>query len=108
MRRVHYLFLLLFLVKIAVVKGQQKPILLNMDVQIEATEAVNSIYNFDFIAADKEFRWLRYKYSKHPLPYFLLGFAEWWKLVPNPDVKIYDKNRCKRQSEKQRRKKSVC
>ena len=62
-----------------------------MDIQIEATEAVNSIYNFDFEAADKEFRWLRYEYPKHPLPYFLLGFAEWWKMMPNPDVKTWDK-----------------
>jgi len=67
-----------------------KPLLLDMNVQIEATQAVNDMYNFKFAKAEQQFRWLKQKYGAHPLPYFLLGLSEWWKIVPNVDVKKYD------------------
>ncbi|MFD2572310.1 tetratricopeptide repeat protein [Spirosoma soli] len=59
-------------------------------VQIESAEAINQMYNYKFYEADKEFRWLRLRYPKHPMPYFLMGLAEWWKIVPNTDVTDYD------------------
>ncbi|UHG91512.1 tetratricopeptide repeat protein [Spirosoma oryzicola] len=59
-------------------------------VQIESAEAINLMYNYKFYDADKEFRWLRLRYPKHPMPYFLMGLAEWWKIVPNTDVTDYD------------------
>ena len=59
-------------------------------VQIESAEAINQMYNYKFYEADKEFRWLRTRYPKHPMPYFMLGLAEWWKIVPNTDVTDYD------------------
>jgi predicted Zn-dependent protease len=59
-------------------------------VQIESAEAINQMYNYKFYEADKEFRWLRVRYPKHPMPYFLMGLAEWWKIVPNTDVTDYD------------------
>ncbi len=62
-------------------------------VQIESAEAINQMYNYKFYEADKEFRWLRLRYPKHPMPYFMLGLAEWWKIVPNTDVTDYD-NTC--------------
>ncbi|MFP4091024.1 MAG: tetratricopeptide repeat protein [Cyclobacteriaceae bacterium] len=70
---------------------EKKPLLLDMNVQIEATQAVNDMYNFKFAEAEKQFRWLKQKYESHPLPYFLLGLSEWWKIVPNVDVTRYDK-----------------
>lgn len=62
-------------------------------VQIESAEAINQMYNYKFYEADKEFRWLRIRYPKHPMPYFMMGLAEWWKIVPNTDVTDYD-NQC--------------
>ncbi len=62
----------------------------NPGVQIEATEAINLLYNYQFDEADIEFRWLRYRYPDHPMPRFLLGLAEWWKIVPNTDIEKYD------------------
>ena len=62
-------------------------------VQIESAEAINQMYNYKFYEADKEFRWLRLRYPSHPMPYFLMGLAEWWKIVPNTDVTYYD-DRC--------------
>ena len=59
-------------------------------VQIESAEAINQMYNYKFYDADKEFRWLRLRYPKHPMPYFLMGLAEWWKIVPNTDITDYD------------------
>ncbi|AKD57821.1 tetratricopeptide repeat protein [Spirosoma radiotolerans] len=59
-------------------------------VQIESAEAINLMYNYKFYEADKEFRWLRVRYPKHPMPYFLMGLAEWWKIVPNTDITDYD------------------
>ncbi|GAB2782442.1 hypothetical protein GCM10027275_27670 [Rhabdobacter roseus] len=65
-------------------------ILQNPSVQIEATEAINLLYNYKFAEADKEFRWLKYRYPNHPMPHFLMGLAEWWKIVPNTENTSYD------------------
>ena len=59
-------------------------------VQLESAEAINQMYNYKFFEADKEFRWLQTRYPNHPMPYFMMGLAEWWKIVPNTDVTIYD------------------
>jgi hypothetical protein len=68
-------------------------LLSNPAVQIEATEAINKLYGFKFTEADVEFRWLKYRYPNHPMPYFLMGLAEWWKIVPNTEDERYDE-RC--------------
>jgi hypothetical protein len=67
-----------------------KMLLQDIAVQFEATDAMHQLYNFKFEKAEKTFRWFRYKYRNHPLPYFLLGLAEWWKIVPNYQVTKYD------------------
>lgn len=59
-------------------------ILINdLRIQIEATQALNDMYNFKFEKAEQQFRWFKQKYAWHPLPYFLLGLSEWWKIMPN-------------------------
>lgn len=65
-------------------------LLLTSEVQIEATTAINHMYNFKFYEAEKEFNYLKVKYPDHPLPEFLLGLMEWWKIVPNTENAIYD------------------
>ena len=65
-------------------------LLLDQDVQIETAQAVNDMYNFKFAEAEKQFRWLGQDYPDHPLPYFLLGLSEWWKMAPNIDNTQYD------------------
>ena len=55
----------------------------NIQVQIEATQALNDMYNFKFEKADQQFRWFKQKYAWHPLPYFLMGLSEWWKIFPS-------------------------
>lgn len=65
-------------------------VLKNPSVEIESTEAINLLYNFKFYEADREIRWLKYRFPQHPMPHFLLALAEWWKIVPNTSVTTYD------------------
>lgn len=62
----------------------------DMTVQIEATEAMNAMYNFDFDEARIQYNWLMQKHPESPISYFLLGLNEWWKMIPDSDVEIYD------------------
>lgn len=72
-------------------EGDSIPVLLtNTEVQIECTDGINSMYNFEFRRADSQFRWLKSKYSWHPLPYFLLGLSQWWRIIPNVQNESYD------------------
>ncbi len=66
-------------------------ILINsVTVQLEATQALNDMYNFNFAEAEKQMRWFKQKYAWHPLPYFLLGLSEWWKIMPNTKESKHD------------------
>lgn len=62
-----------------------KYLLLNFALQIEITDAVDQMYNFNFHKAEVEFNWLKYNYPEHPLPYFLYGISTWWQMMPNLD-----------------------
>lgn len=62
----------------------------DITVQIEATQALNDMYNFKFANAERQFRWFKQKYGWHPLPYFLLGLSEWWKIMPDLSQKKHD------------------
>ncbi len=65
-------------------------LLLTTEVQTEATVAINQMYNFHFPEAEREFNYLKVKYPQHPLPDFLLGLMQWWKIVPNTKNEVYD------------------
>ncbi len=62
----------------------------SITIQLEATEALNDMYNFKFEKAEKQFRWFKQKYAWHPLPYFLLGLSEWWKIMPSLENRDHD------------------
>jgi hypothetical protein len=73
------------------VKKDSTVILLSdYDIQLECTQALNDLYNFKFDAAQKDFNSLKAKYGWHPLPYFLMGLCEWWKIMPNTKNKTHD------------------
>ncbi|MCS7005394.1 MAG: tol-pal system protein YbgF [Cytophagales bacterium] len=67
-----------------------KYLLPDMTIQIEITEGINDMYNFKFERAESQFRWLLKHYPQHPLPYFLFGLSQWWKIMPNFDNTQYD------------------
>jgi hypothetical protein len=62
----------------------------DINVQMECTQALNDLYNFKFPEAEFQFQYLRAKYKWHPLPYFLMGLIEWWKIMPNTKDKTHD------------------
>jgi tetratricopeptide (TPR) repeat protein len=65
-------------------------LLADYDIQLECTQALNDLYNFKFDEAQKDFNALKTKYGWHPLPYFLMGLCEWWKIMPNTKDKTHD------------------
>ena len=77
-------------------KGQRmateepKYLLLDKSLQFRITEAVNSLYNFDFGTAERGFTVMRYTYPDHPLPYFLMGLSQWWKMAPDTENTQFD------------------
>jgi hypothetical protein len=62
----------------------------NPVIQMEATQALNDMYNFKFEKAEMQFHWFKQKYKWHPLPYFLMGLSEWWKIMPDTRNTSYD------------------
>jgi hypothetical protein len=62
----------------------------NPQIQIETTQALDDLYNFKFDKAEMQFQWLKQKYSWHPLPYFLIGLGEWWKIMPDTKDPSHD------------------
>jgi hypothetical protein len=85
------LFFLLLFLPFGVSSQDKSPmLLLDPNVQIECTEAVNDMYNFKFERAEKQFDIIKLRYPDHPLPYFLKGLSTWWKMMPNLSKKDYD------------------
>ncbi|BDD10725.1 hypothetical protein FUAX_31570 [Fulvitalea axinellae] len=66
-------------------------LLTDLNAQIASTEMLNSIYGYDFDKMEQCFAELKEEYGWHPMPYFLRGLAEWWKIEPNIENKAYDK-----------------
>jgi tetratricopeptide (TPR) repeat protein len=62
----------------------------DMQMQIDVNQSMNDLYNFKFDKAENQFRYLKYKYKWHPLPYFLLGLSEWWKIMPDLSSTAHD------------------
>jgi len=65
-------------------------LLINPFIQIESTEAINSMYNFEFKKAHSHFNYLQKEYPWHPLPYLLKGLNYWWWIVPNYNNEEWD------------------
>ncbi|WP_141719653.1 tetratricopeptide repeat protein [Roseivirga misakiensis] len=83
-----YLFVFAQLVIAKSVDGQEvsdsaRYLLLNRKLQFQITDAVDSMYNFNFRKAEVDFNWLKYNHPEHPLPYFLFGISTWWQMMPN-------------------------
>ncbi len=67
------------------------PVLLtDLNVQIESTEGINAMYNFEFKKADSQFRWMQKNYPWHPIPDFLMALSQWWRIMPNLKNEQYD------------------
>jgi hypothetical protein len=71
-------------------KKHHEVLLANRAIQIEATQAINNMYNFNYDAAERDFKWLTVKYPEHPIGFFLIGLNEWWKIVPDTKDESHD------------------
>ena len=69
---------------------KQHILIADINVQIDGTDALNHLYNFEFEEAEKQFMEIKSDYNWHPLPYFLLGLSEWWKIMPNVNSTAHD------------------
>ena len=67
-------------------------LLADRDIQLECTQGLNDLYNFRFDDAEAEFRDLKIRYGWHPLPYFLMGLSDWWKIMPNTQNTQFDES----------------
>jgi hypothetical protein len=65
-------------------------LLSDVSVQLQCTKALNDLYNFKFESAEAKFAQIRADYGWHPLPYFLMGLIEWWKIMPNTKDTSHD------------------
>lgn len=65
-------------------------LLSDIEIQIESSDAVHQMYNFKFDKASAKYQELKSRYPEHPLPYFLLGLNNWWKMLPNTDISTWD------------------
>ena len=65
-------------------------LLLNPYVQIEVTEAINSMYDFEFEKSRRHFTYLKRQYPDHPLPHLLLSLNYWWRIVPDYNIEKWD------------------
>jgi tetratricopeptide (TPR) repeat protein len=65
-------------------------LLSDVSVQLQCTKALNDLYNFKFESAEAKFAQIRVDYGWHPLPYFLMGLIEWWKIMPNTKDTSHD------------------
>jgi len=67
-----------------------KLLLADLRVQIDATAAINAMYNFDFEESARLFRELRYRFPNHPLSFFLSGLNIWWRIMPDEENTKFD------------------
>ncbi|MDB5271910.1 MAG: hypothetical protein JWO58_277 [Chitinophagaceae bacterium] len=69
---------------------KERVLLLNNDaIQLEATDALNAMYNFKFVEAEMKFLEFQERYPEHPMPYFLMALSNWWKMMPDLENKKY-------------------
>lgn len=55
-------------------------LLLDKGLQYRITKSINSMYNFDFPTAERDFTVIMYQYPDHPLPDFLMALGYWWRI----------------------------
>ncbi len=65
-------------------------LLLDKGLQFRITKSINSMYNFDFPSAERDYAVLAIQYPNHPLPEFLVALGYWWRIEVDVTNKKYD------------------
>jgi hypothetical protein len=94
--------IIIFIFYSSILKGQirwpssKDTLLLNKGLHVILTNAIDNIYNFKFEKAEEKFTEMKSVYPQHPLPYFLMGLSNWWKMMPYKEederIESYAKN----------------
>ncbi|MBN7815934.1 tetratricopeptide repeat protein [Algoriphagus pacificus] len=70
---------------------EQSPyLLLDKGLQYRITKAINSMYDFNFPVAERDFAVIAYQYPDHPLPDFLMALGYWWRIEVDVTNEKYD------------------
>ena len=87
MKAIHFLLGICLFFQVSWVKGAEsdssKYLLMDFALQLEITDAIDYMYDFNFHKAEVEFAWIQYNHPEHPLGYFLYGISTWWQMMPN-------------------------
>ncbi len=62
----------------------------NADFRNQASAALDSLYDFDFAAADAGFRAIEARYPGHPVGPMLRALIPWWRLLIDPEDSSLD------------------
>jgi hypothetical protein len=65
-------------------------LLLDKGLQYRVTKSINSMYDFDFPTAERDFSVIMYQYPNHPLPDFLMALGYWWRIEVDVTNTRYD------------------
>ncbi len=68
-----------------------KYLLLDKGLQYRITKSINSMYDFNFPVAERDFAVIANQYPEHPLPYFLVALGYWWRIEVDVTKETYDK-----------------
>jgi hypothetical protein len=68
-----------------------KYLLLDKGLQYRITKSINSMYDFNFAVAERDFAVIANQYPEHPLPYFLVALGYWWRIEIDVTKETYDK-----------------
>ena len=66
-------------------------LLLDKGLQYRITKSINSMYNFDFATAERDFTVILYQYPEHPLPDFLMALSYWWRIEIDVENTRFDR-----------------
>ncbi len=74
----------------SVINNPSGYLLLDKGLQYRITMAINSLYDFNFPVAERDFAVISYQYPDHPLPDFLMALGYWWRIEVDVTNDRYD------------------
>ncbi|WP_075350730.1 tetratricopeptide repeat protein [Algoriphagus marinus] len=76
----------------SMINPPSKYLLLDKGLQYRITKSINSMYDFNFPVAERDFAVIANQYPEHPLPYFLVALGYWWRIEVDVTKETYDKS----------------
>ena len=90
MKKVSLLLLLFLFLSAGLAKAQLPELINDTDFQADAQTAVDSIYNFNFQAADRQLQPWKQEYPDHPIWDLMEGIKLWWQVLSDLEDRSHD------------------